>query len=107
MKPDTPTAKAACRKPVVLVVRHAELLAEALQIALQFRSAALAVSLCLLEPAVKDLGDGTDLIVSDLKTLATPCFCNHGPTAVRLGISYSSIADIAALLDAAHWVLTF
>jgi hypothetical protein len=40
-----PTAKAACRKPVVLVVRHAELLAVAIQIATQLRTAALAVSL--------------------------------------------------------------
>jgi hypothetical protein len=107
MKPDTPTAMAASRKPVVLVVRHAELLAEALQIALQFRNAALAVSLCLLEPAVKDLDIEAGLFRNDLKTLAAPCFCNHGPTAQRLGIGYSSIADIAALLDAAHWVLTF
>jgi hypothetical protein len=107
MTPSNHTAKAACEQTLAVVVRHAELLADAIQTAMKFRTAALAVSLYLLEPAVTDLEREDHPILGELKRLAAPCYCNHRPTAKKLGIPYTSVAGIASGLDAAQWVLTF
>jgi hypothetical protein len=94
-------------KRIALVVRHAELMPEAMQTAIQFRSAAHAVSLYLLAPAVEDLDFEDTPVLTQLSALASCCCCNHRPTARRLGLSYSDFAEMAKGLEAAHWVLTY
>lgn len=107
MKPNPETAQAAHGPAIAFVVCHAELLSEAVRTALQFRAAAQAVSLYLLEPAATALGAEEERSLVALKTMAADCCCNHRPTVTRLGLTYSGVADIARGLDAAEWVLTF
>lgn len=92
---------------VALVVRHVELLPEAVRTALQFRAAAQAVALYLLEPAASALKAEDERTLRALKSMAAYCRCNHQPTVERLDLTYSDVADIAKGLDAAGWVLTF
>ncbi len=103
----TPKTKIAHGPAVALVVRHAELLPEAVRTALQFRMAAQAVSLYLLEPAASALEAEEERTLRALKAMAASCCCNHRPTVERLDLTYSGIADMAKGLDAAKWVLTF
>jgi hypothetical protein len=107
MQPNPETAQAARGPAIALIVRHAELLSEAVQTALQFRAAAQAVSLYLLEPAATALGAEDERSLAALKAMAADCRCNHRPTVARLDLTYSDVADIARGLDAAGWVLTF
>jgi hypothetical protein len=94
-------------KNVAIVVRHADLMPEAMQTALQFRSAAHAVSLYLLEPAVAGLNLDTGPLGEQLRGLVSCCCCNHQPTVERLGLTYSDAATMAQGLAAANWVLTY
>lgn len=103
----TPKAQTAHGPAVALVVRHAELLPEAVRTALQFRAAAQAVSLYLLEPVASALDAEDERTIGALKAMAASCCCNHRPTAERLNLTYSGMADMAKGLDAAEWVLTF
>ena len=103
----TPKTQTAQGPAVALVVRHAELLPEAVRTALQFRAAAQAVSLYLLEPAAAALGVEDEHTNEALKAMAASCCCNHRPTVERLKLTYICVADIARGIDAAEWVLTF
>ena len=94
-------------KSVAIVVRHADLMPEAMQTALHFRSAAHAVSVYLLEPAVAGLDLDTGPLGDQLSGLVSCCCCNHQPTVERLGLTYSDFAAMAEGLEAAHWVLTY
>ena len=102
-----PKSQAARGTAVALVVRHAELLPEAVRTALQFRAAAQPVSLFLLEPAATALRAEDEDTLEALKAMAACCYCDHPPTVTRLGLTYSNVAAMATGLDAAAWVLTF
>jgi hypothetical protein len=99
--------EAAEAQNVAIVVRHAELIPEAVQTALHFRSAAHAISLYLLAPAVENLTLEDGPLGEHLSALASHCCCNHRPTVERLGFTYANLAEMAGGLEAAQWVLTY
>ena len=104
---NAPRTDAGQAKRIAIVVRHADLIPEAVQTALQFRSTAHDVAIYLLEPAVADLVFDEGPLDQHISALATHCCCNHQPTAERLGVTYASFAAMAEGLAASHWVLTY
>lgn len=92
---------------LALVVGHADLLPDTVRIAQQFRATGQAVWLFLLAPAAEALNTDGTAAIEKLQVMSAGCYCNHRPTAKRLGLTFADVAAMATGIDAAEWVLTF